>query len=108
MWLAILQCWGSISIHRPPGKLHHLAPLLGLIGNQSAEFGRRHRFWETADGGELLDQLWILQRLADRLVEDVDDLRRRALGRRDDIKPDRLESPHGLGNRRDVGQAGPA
>jgi hypothetical protein len=30
------------SIHRNPRELDHLAPFLGLVGNQLAEFGRRH------------------------------------------------------------------
>ena len=58
------------SIHRNAGEFHHLAPLLGLVGDQLAEFGRRHRLRDAADLGEPRHQLGVLQRFADRLVED--------------------------------------
>jgi len=51
---------------------------------------------------------WIFQRLADRLVEDLDDLRRRAFRRGNAVETDRLESRHGLGNGGNIGYAGPA
>src|SRR5204862_5508399 len=76
-------------IHRNAGEFHHFAPLLGLVGDQFAEFGRRHRLWNTADVGEPRHQFGVLQRLADRLVEDVDDLGWRALSRRDAVEADR-------------------
>ena len=55
-------------IHRHTGKLDHLAPFLGLVGNQSAELLRRHRLRDAADGFQPLDQLGIFQRFGDGLV----------------------------------------
>src|SRR6202795_2717438 len=47
------------SLHRRPCELHHLAPFLGLVGYQLAEFGRRHRLGGGAQGGEMAPQLWV-------------------------------------------------
>src|SRR3954468_8344595 len=80
----------SPSVHRDSGEFHHLAPLFGLVGHQLAEFRRRHRLRDAADVGKSCDQLGILERLAYGLVENVDDLRRRALRGGDAIEPDRL------------------
>src|SRR5258708_25696818 len=80
------------SLHRDARELDHLAPFLGLVGDQLAEFGRRHRLRDAADVGKPRHQLGIFQRFPDRLVEDVDDLGWRALGRRDAAEPDPLES----------------
>src|SRR3977135_2336798 len=86
----------SSSIHRHAREFHHLAPFLGLIGDELAELRRRHRFWGGADFGQPRHQFWILQRFADGLVESFHDLGRRALWRRDAVEADRLESRHGL------------
>ena len=92
-------------IHRNAGKFHHFAPFLGLVGDELAEFGRRHRLRNAADLGEPRHQLGVLQRFADRLVEDIDDFRRRALRHRDAVEADGLESRHGFGDRGHVGHA---
>src|SRR5260370_209606 len=88
----------SVLIHRDPCELNHLAPFLGLVGDELAELGRRHRLWNSADFGKPRDQLGIFQRFTNRLVEDLHDLRRRALRRGDAIEADGLESRHDLGN----------
>ena len=75
--IAIGQCRLS---HRNPGKFNHLAPFFGLVGDEPAEFGRAHRFWDAADLGQAGDQFRIRQRFADGLVEDVDDFRGGPLG----------------------------
>jgi len=49
-------------IDRNAGEFHHFAPFLGLVGDQFAEFGRRHRFGNAADLGQPRHQLGILQR----------------------------------------------
>src|ERR1700730_6411817 len=86
----------TTSIHRDPGELDHLSPLLGLISDELAELGRRHRLRNSADFGKPRDQLGIFQRFADRLVEDFHDLRRGAFRRGDAVETDRLEAGHGL------------
>src|SRR5947209_18629366 len=86
----------SSSIHRNPGEFDHLAPFLGLIRHQLAEFRRRHRHWQAPRLGKARHQLGVLQGLADGLVEEVDSLRRRALRRRDDVEADGRKSRHGL------------
>src|ERR1700744_798471 len=85
-----LPAMPRISLHRNAGEFDHLAPFLGLVRDQLAEFGRRHRPGDAACGGELLDDLRILQRLGDRLVEDLHDLRRRAPWRGDAVETDPL------------------
>src|SRR5579862_7176189 len=79
-----------VSLHRNAGEFDHLAPFLGFVRNELAEFGRCHRLRDAADGDELLGDLGILQRLADRLVELFHDLRRRALWRGNAVEADRF------------------
>src|SRR3979490_1621502 len=44
---------GHAAVSPPkPRKLHPLAPFLGLVGNELAEFRRRHRFRDAADFAE--------------------------------------------------------
>ena len=81
--------FSDLLVHRHPGELDHLAPLLGFVGNELAELGRRHRLRDTAGFGEPSHQLRILQRFADRLVKGVDDFGRRALRRGDAVESDR-------------------
>src|SRR5579872_4652950 len=78
------------SIHRDACEFDHLAPLLGLIGNELAEFGGRHRFRKAAHFGQARHELGVLQRVVDRLVELLHDFRRRALRRGNAVETDRL------------------
>src|SRR5947209_9311550 len=103
--------WAAIraaSLDRNTGEFHHLAPFLCLIGDQFAEFRRRHRLWNAANLSQPRHQLGILERLANRLVERGDDFRRRALWRRDAIESNRLESRHRFGDGGYIRHAGPA
>ena len=96
------------SIDRNPRKLHDLSPFLGLVRDQPAEFGRGHRLGDAADLGQPRHELRVLQRLIDRLVEQFDDFRRRALGRGDAVEAHRFEARHRLGNRGNIRHARPA
>src|SRR6516164_9835755 len=59
----------------------HLAPLLGFVGNEFAEIGRRHWNWNTTQVSEPRPNLGIGEGSVDLFVEFVDDLGRRAFWR---------------------------
>ena len=54
-------------------RFDHLAPLLGFVGEELAEFGRRLRRRYDAEVGQLGPYSWIGEGGVDLLVEFVDD-----------------------------------
>src|SRR3979411_2338371 len=68
------------SLRLRPGKLDHLAPLLGFRGDELAAVGWRARKRGGAEVGELRLQLGIGKAGVDLLVEPVDDLDGRVAG----------------------------
>src|SRR5439155_19996114 len=85
-------------IHRHTREFDHLAPFLGLVSDELAEFAGRHRLRNSADVAKPRDHLGIFQGLADCLVENVDDFRRRSLWRGDAVESDRFQSWKRLGS----------
>src|SRR5262245_41029172 len=65
------------------GSPDHLGPLLGIVGDELAEVGRRTLKDRYAQGGKLRLDLGISEGRIDFLVELVDDLGRRLLGNAD-------------------------
>src|SRR5262245_8078430 len=109
----MLVPWASLGVpayllDRDIGELDDLAPLFGLVVDQLAELSRRHRRRHCADLVEPRDQLRVGERGVHRLVEDRDDLARRALRGRDAVPDARLVTRNGFRNRRDVRRLWPA
>src|SRR6478609_6310368 len=85
--------WDDMDFRRPgraprslrldAGRADHLAPLLGFVPDQLAEVSRRAREWRAAQTGNARLDLGIRERGVDFLVEPVDDLGWRGLGRGD-------------------------
>ena len=69
------------------GELDHLAPLLGLIGDELAEVGGRARKHRAAHVGDPRLDLGIGEARIDLLVELVDDFGGRVLGRAEALHP---------------------
>src|SRR5882762_8497394 len=80
------------------GRPDHLAPLLGFVPDQLAEVSRRARKWRAAQIGKPRLDLGIRERGVDLLVEPVDDLGRRGLGRGDSPPVTGLITRHEVGH----------
>ena len=91
-------------VHLGAGELDHLAPFLGLVRHQLAEVGGRARQQNGADLGEPRLCLGIGEDFIDRLVEPVDDFRRRVLRRRETVPGARLVARQEIGDQRQVRQ----
>src|SRR5262249_57955085 len=77
---------GNIALLRLDAReLHHLGPLLGFLGDELAELGRRTRNQRVPEVGKLRLQLGIGESRIDLLVERVDDFGRRPPRRADAI-----------------------
>src|SRR5262245_36701623 len=74
------------SLRLDASELDHLAPLLGFIGDELAELGRRSRQRRAAEVSETGAHLGIGERRVDLLVELIDDLGRRVSGCTDPIQ----------------------
>src|SRR5215475_4882022 len=83
---------------------HHLAPLLGFLGDQLAEVSGRTRKHRAAEVSEARFHVGIGKASVDLLVELVDDLHRRVLGCADAIPCACLVIGHELTHGRDAGQ----
>src|SRR5262249_57537756 len=79
------QSCGSLRLD--VGEPHHLAPLLGFLGDEFAEIGGRAHEHRTAEVGKARLQLGIDKARVDLLVELLDDLCLRGL-RRADAEPE--------------------
>src|SRR5215470_4319715 len=83
-WRAAVPTFCAIgSLQFDAGELYHLAPLLGFLGDQRAELGRRHRHGNAAQVVEPRFHLGVGKAGVDLFVELVDDVGGRALGRAD-------------------------
>src|SRR5215468_9844568 len=69
------------SLRLDVGCFDHLAPLLGFIGKELAEFRGRHRQRHSAEVGQSSLYPWIRKRSVDSSVELIEDFRRDDLGR---------------------------
>src|SRR6516164_4200049 len=69
---------GSLPLYA--NEFHYLAPLLGFIGDELAEVGRRARKRRSAQLGKPRLNLGIGKARIDLFVERSDDISRRALG----------------------------
>src|SRR5215467_3268936 len=74
---------GLASIRLDVDRPNHLGPLLGVVGDELAEVGRRTLKYRYAQGGKSRLDLGISEGGIDFLVELVDDLGRRILGNAD-------------------------
>src|SRR5215813_520031 len=57
----------------------YFAPLFGVLNDEVAKIGRRHRFWNAADLCESRNYLWIGERRVDHVVKFIDYFCRRVL-----------------------------
>src|ERR1700730_14635474 len=73
----------AVSLRLDAGKLYHLAPFFGFVGDQLAELSRHPRQRRAADIGEARPHLGVGESRVDLPVERVDDLGRRVPGRTD-------------------------
>src|SRR5499433_3737860 len=85
-------------------ELHHLAPLLGFLGDQLAEVSGRTRKHRAAEVSEPRFHVGIGEASVDLLAELVDDLGRRGLRCADAVPIARLVARHELSHGRDVRQ----
>src|SRR5262249_49173113 len=86
------------------GGVDHLSPLLGFFCHERPEIARRATENNAAEGGELSLQLGIGEAGIDLLVEFIDDLIGRVLGRTDPIPATSLVVWQELSHGRDVRQ----
>src|SRR5262249_12386948 len=87
-----------------PGKLDHLAPLLGLLHEQLAIVGWRKRKRRVAEVGNPRSDPGIGKARADLLIELVDDLWRRIARRAEPLRPACLVARHEFSNRWELRQ----
>src|SRR5262245_63888528 len=86
------MAWGRRcgSLRLKPRELHHLAPLLGFLGDEPTKRGGRAGKRLAAYFGKLCAHRGIAQRGVDLAVEVIDDLDRRVLRSGDAVPPARL------------------
>src|ERR1700722_3870011 len=94
--LFVLRFISTRSLRLDVRELDHLGPFLGLFGNELAEIGWRAGKWHGAQSGKPRLQRGIGEARIDRLVELVDDVGRRGLGRADAIEDARIVDRHEL------------
>src|SRR5262249_58742931 len=82
------------SLRLDAGKLHDLAPFLGFVGDELAEIGGRAGKRGSAQIGEPRLNFGIAEARIDLLVEPVDDICRRVLGRANTVPLARPVNPH--------------
>src|SRR5262249_24183913 len=84
-------------------EFHHLGPLLGFLGDELAEVGRRTDKRCASETGESRLDIGIGKSRVDFLVELVDDVSRRVLGRAEAVPEIRFVARHKLTDSRHVG-----
>src|ERR1051325_2126939 len=90
------------------GCPYYLAPLLGFVGNELSDLGRRAGEHGAPKIAKLRPDLGIGEAGIDFLVELVDDLGRRVLGRTEAIPSACLVAWHEFPDGRQIGQQLPA
>src|SRR6516164_5215255 len=94
----------AASIRLSPCEPHHLAPLLGFLGDERAEVRGRTRKHRAAEVSEPRFYVGIGEASVDLLAELRNDLSRRILGCAEAIPIARLVARHELTHGRDAGQ----
>src|SRR6185437_728610 len=84
------------SLDREIGGVHHLRPFFRLAGEQLAEIRGRAGDRRAAELLEFGLHAGVLERLVDLLVEDIDDIGRRALRGNEAEEGARLIARHGF------------
>src|ERR1700689_3918408 len=79
--LFVLRFMSTRSLRLDVRELDHLGPFLGFIGDELAQIGRRTGEWHGAQSGKPRLQRGVGEAGIDRLVELVEDVGRRGLGR---------------------------
>src|SRR6266481_3142413 len=95
---------GRLLLRLDVGCLDYLAPLLGFIGNELAEIGRRARNGRAAKIGQSCLQFGVGDAGVDLPVELVDDIDRCVPGRADALPAARLVPRHKFAQGRNVWQ----
>src|SRR5215472_6269704 len=85
-------------------ELDHLTPFLGIVSDKPAKVGGRHRHRRAAQVEQPGLHLWIDESAVGFLVELLDDVSWRVLGRTDAVPTARLVARHKLSHGRDVRQ----
>src|SRR6202795_2390759 len=94
--LFVLRFISTRSLRLDIRELDHLGPFLGFIGNELAEIGRRTGERHGAEIGNPLLQRGIAEAGIDLLVELVDDVGWRVLGRANAVEAARIVARHEL------------
>src|SRR5215467_15346108 len=97
-----VQIAGSLRLDA--GGLDHLAPFLGFLGDELAKIGGRARKHRAAQVSKPRFEPGIGKASVDLLVELLDDVSRRALGRTDAEPAARLAAGHKFPDTRNIGQ----
>src|SRR5215475_1251720 len=92
------------SLRLKPREFHHLAPLLGFLGDEPTERGGRAGKRLAADFGKLCAHRGIAQRSVDLAVEVIDDLERRVLRSGDAVPLARFVTRHKISHLRQRGK----
>src|SRR5262245_50666670 len=95
---------GSASVRLDVEGPDDLAPLFGLVGDELAEVGGREREHVATQVGKPRFHIGVGQSHVDLLVELVDDLSRRVLGRTEAKHRARFVARHEIAHGRDVWQ----
>src|SRR5580704_11214639 len=85
------------------GRPDHLAPLLGFVGDELAEVGGRAGDYRAAQVGKPRFHRRVGEPRIDLLVQPVDDLHGRFVGRTEAKPPGRLVTWYEFAHRRNVG-----
>src|SRR5579863_10584891 len=101
LWKSVSRCSperrvSGLSLHLQAGRLHHLGPFRGLVGDELAEFRRAHRHHLAAELVEALFELRIGQHRIDGGVEFFDDFGRHAFRPADAVPHRHLVARHGF------------
>src|SRR5262249_58899988 len=92
------------SIRLDARELDYRGPFLGFVSDKPAKVGGRHRHRRAAQVDQPGLHLWIDESAVGFLVELLDDVSWRVLGRTDAVPTARLVARHKLSHRRDVRQ----
>src|SRR5271168_4911148 len=100
-----MECFAGRSLRLDARELDHLAPLLGLIGNELAEIGWRARKRRATQVGKPCLHLGIGKDRIDLRIQFADDLSGDSLGR-DDTEPcARFKARHEIAHHWDFWQS---
>src|SRR5580700_7909837 len=102
--LFVLRFISTRSLRLDVRELDHLGPFFGFVGDELAEIGGRAWKWHGAEIGKSLLQRGVGEAGIYLLVELVDDVGRRALGRADAVEAARIVARHELRHARNIRQ----